>query len=181
MELLTAINLKMRARCRISIVLLYTALYYVFRDTVSKTKKLLDYSVLIDGNSVCVSALKLEAYKDALIIARYQTAHTSVGQNPQDFITVFFTTNAMKRSHWNYGKFTKWHKKKTTCTLHSLQKVNWSMIYYENPRVTTLAHWTVADPGFPRGGAPTLEGAPTYHFAKFSHKLHEIERSTNVE
>ena len=50
-------------------------------------------------NSLSVSALKLVVYKDALIIVKYQTAHTSVGQNPQDFITVFFTTNAMKRSH----------------------------------------------------------------------------------
>ena len=30
--------------------------------------------------------------------------------------------------------------------------------------------FTVADPGFPRGGAPT------YNFAKISQKLHEIER-----
>ena len=37
---------------------------------------------------------------------------------------------------------------------------------------------SVADPGFPLGGAPTLggEGAPTYDFAKFSPKLHGIER-----
>ena len=34
----------------------------------------------------------------------------------------------------------------------------------------------VADPGFPRGGVPTPQGAPTYDFAKFSQKLHEIER-----
>ena len=36
----------------------------------------------------------------------------------------------------------------------------------------------VADPGFPRAGSPTLRGggAPTYDFAKFSQKLHEIER-----
>ena len=34
----------------------------------------------------------------------------------------------------------------------------------------------VADPGFPEEGAPTLQGAPTYDFAKFSQKLHEIER-----
>ena len=34
----------------------------------------------------------------------------------------------------------------------------------------------LADPGFPIGGAPTLQvGAPTYDFAKFSEKLHEIE------
>ena len=35
----------------------------------------------------------------------------------------------------------------------------------------------VADPGFPRGeGANPPRGAPTYDFAKFSQKLHEIER-----
>ena len=34
----------------------------------------------------------------------------------------------------------------------------------------------MADPGFPRGGAPTTQLAPTYDFAKFSQKLHEIER-----
>ena len=36
-------------------------------------------------------------------------------------------------------------------------------------------HMPVADPGFPRGGAPALQGAPTYDFAKFSQKLHDIE------
>ena len=37
---------------------------------------------------------------------------------------------------------------------------------------------TAADPGFPRGGRqlPRGGGAPTYDFAKFSQKLHEIER-----
>ena len=36
----------------------------------------------------------------------------------------------------------------------------------------------VADPGFPRGGGANSpgRGAPTYDFAKFSQKLHEIER-----
>ena len=35
----------------------------------------------------------------------------------------------------------------------------------------------VADPGFPRGGgANSPGGAPTYEIAKFSEKLHEIER-----
>ena len=34
-----------------------------------------------------------------------------------------------------------------------------------------------ADPGFPRGGgANSPRGVPTYDFAKFSQKLHEIER-----
>ena len=34
--------------------------------------------------------------------------------------------------------------------------------------------WRIQD--FPKEGAPTLGGAPTYNFAKFSQKLHEIER-----
>ena len=35
----------------------------------------------------------------------------------------------------------------------------------------------VSDPGLPKVGAPTLGGGvPTYDFAKFSQKLHEIER-----
>ena len=34
----------------------------------------------------------------------------------------------------------------------------------------------VADPGFPRGGGANSRGTPTYDFAKFSQKLHEIER-----
>ena len=35
----------------------------------------------------------------------------------------------------------------------------------------------MVDPGFPRGeGANSPGGAPTYDFAKFSRKLHEIER-----
>ena len=33
-----------------------------------------------------------------------------------------------------------------------------------------------ADRGFPIGGAPTLQGAPTYDFTKFCEKLHEIEK-----
>ena len=34
-----------------------------------------------------------------------------------------------------------------------------------------------ADPGFPIGGAPTLqEGAPAYKFDRFSEKLHEIKK-----
>ena len=36
---------------------------------------------------------------------------------------------------------------------------------------------TVADPGFPRGGcANSPGGAPAHNLAKFSQKLHEIER-----
>ena len=32
------------------------------------------------------------------------------------------------------------------------------------------------DPRFPIEGAPTLQGAPTYDFAKISEKLHEFEK-----
>ena len=32
--------------------------------------------------------------------------------------------------------------------------------------------WRIQD--FPEVEAPTLQGAPTYHFTKFSQKLHEI-------
>ena len=37
---------------------------------------------------------------------------------------------------------------------------------------------SVADPGFPRGGGANSPGggAPTHNLAKFSQKLHEIER-----
>ena len=41
------------------------------------------------------------------------------------------------------------------------------------PSATTKA---VADPGFPRGGGANSRGAPTFDFAKFSQKVHEIER-----
>ena len=34
--------------------------------------------------------------------------------------------------------------------------------------------WRIQD--FPEVGTPSLQGAPTYYFAKFSQKLHEIER-----
>ena len=37
-----------------------------------------------------------------------------------------------------------------------------------------VPQWRIQD--FPEEGAPTLGGAPTYDFAKFFQKLHEIER-----
>ena len=42
--------------------------------------------------------------------------------------------------------------------------------------VADLHKEPAADPGFPQGGANSPGGAPTYNFAKFSRKLHEIER-----
>ena len=51
------------------------------------------------------------------------------------------------------------------------------LIYLKNGNnYSGFQMFTVADPGFPRGGAPTPQGAPTYNFAKISQKLHEIER-----
>ena len=47
-------------------------------------------------------------------------------------------------------------------------------IIHTTHRQGTIA---VVDPGFPRGGgANSPGGAPTYDFAKFPQKLHEIER-----
>ena len=40
--------------------------------------------------------------------------------------------------------------------------------------VIKYGQWQIKD--FPEEGVPTLQGAPTYDFAKFSQKLHEIER-----
>ena len=37
-----------------------------------------------------------------------------------------------------------------------------------------LIQWRIQD--FPEVGTPTLQGAPTYNLAKFSQKLHEIDR-----
>ena len=34
--------------------------------------------------------------------------------------------------------------------------------------------WRIQD--FPEVGAPTIQGVPTYNFAKYSQELHEIER-----
>ena len=44
--------------------------------------------------------------------------------------------------------------------------------------VQAFEEWPVTDPGFPRGGGanPPGGGAPLYDFAKFSQKMHEIER-----
>ena len=46
-------------------------------------------------------------------------------------------------------------------------------------QIPLLSHkLSVGDPGFPRGGGANSQGgggAPTYNFAKFSQKLHEIE------
>ena len=40
--------------------------------------------------------------------------------------------------------------------------------------ITPASQWRIQD--FLEEGAPTPQGAPTYDFAKFSQKLHEIER-----
>ena len=49
--------------------------------------------------------------------------------------------------------------------------------YCERSKLPLMVEPAVADPEFPRGGgANSPGGAPTYDFAKFSQKLHEIER-----
>ena len=40
--------------------------------------------------------------------------------------------------------------------------------------LNSTSQWRIQD--FPEEGVPTPRGAPTYDFAKFSQKLHEIER-----
>ena len=42
------------------------------------------------------------------------------------------------------------------------------------PIIMSNEQWRIQD--FPKEGAPTPRGAPTYDFAQFSQKLHEIER-----
>ena len=49
--------------------------------------------------------------------------------------------------------------------------------YFLFPKTTSEMYaiqWRIQD--FPEEGLPTLQGAPTYDFAKISQKLHEIER-----
>ena len=47
----------------------------------------------------------------------------------------------------------------------------------ESPDLPATSKQSVrTDPGFPVGGALTLQGAPTYKFARFSKKLHEIKK-----
>ena len=60
------------------------------------------------------------------------------------------------------------------------QPAAWVALYQSETRfknfIVKVGVISVADPGFPRGGAPTLRGAPTYDVSKFPQKLHEIER-----
>ena len=44
-------------------------------------------------------------------------------------------------------------------------------------KLAAVVMFAEADPGFPAGGTPTLQGAPTYDFAKISKKLYEIEKN----
>ena len=46
----------------------------------------------------------------------------------------------------------------------------------DNSKISRSERIPVADPGFPRGGGANPGGALTYDFAKFSQKLHAIER-----
>ena len=54
----------------------------------------------------------------------------------------------------------------------SAEKILITVICVKNPRIDLSGESRIS----PGGGVPTPRGAPTYDFAKFSQKLHEIER-----
>ena len=56
--------------------------------------------------------------------------------------------------------------------------INNMKIFYAATRLDpVIMYISVTDPGFSRGGGANTRGqAPTYDFAKFSQKLHEIEK-----
>ena len=62
----------------------------------------------------------------------------------------------------------------------SLLSADYAVAHWTHKKLVTwiyinkINQWRIQD--FPEEGAPTLRGAPTYDFAKFSQKLHEIER-----
>ena len=53
----------------------------------------------------------------------------------------------------------------------------WLRVWWEDKTTNNFELITVADPGFPQGGGANSRGVPTYDFAKFFQKLHEIERN----
>ena len=63
----------------------------------------------------------------------------------------------------------------STKILPKENKLNLYSVLFTCVADKTLSH-SVADQEFPRGGAANPQGALTYDFAKFSQKLHEIER-----
>ena len=56
--------------------------------------------------------------------------------------------------------------------------IYWDALKYRIYTDNNYYYFSVADPGFPRGGGANSPGggAPTYDFAKISWNLHEIER-----
>ena len=57
----------------------------------------------------------------------------------------------------------------------ALKKQKSNAFYF--PEEGACQREAMVDPGFPRGGSANSPwGVPTYDFAKFSQKLHEIER-----
>ena len=57
---------------------------------------------------------------------------------------------------------------------HQMNWIRWEATCHSTEKISRC-QWRIQD--FPEEGAPTLQrGAPTYDFAKFPQKLHEIER-----
>ena len=63
--------------------------------------------------------------------------------------------NTFKGALWTFKQQLTLNKR-ACCGISNLAPVN------------ILVPLPVADPGFPRGGMPTPQGAPTYNFVKFS-------------
>ena len=62
-----------------------------------------------------------------------------------------------------------------TFSLRSSLAISWiHTCTLQNISVRIILQWKIQD--FPEVGVPTLQGMPTYNFAKISQKLHKIER-----
>ena len=108
-------------------------------------------SALAVGQPLVCYTLFIQLIKQTTIIFYHNaiSSYTMMGRISIVFIEVIFATNPLFR------------------------------VYCLFPLTSGHTLYTVADPGFPRGAGANSSGrggAPTYDFAKFSRKLHEIER-----
>ena len=74
----------------------------------------------------------------------------------------------VERGIWGVGIFAYFAKQGELW-----ERVEGELVLQGNPYVVER-QWRIQD--FPEEGVPTPRGAPTYDFAIFSQKLHEIER-----